>query len=166
MRYITLAIAFLICTAADAQIIRAEPFYVISETITKCFPAWDKSPYDTTDITATLNCVAALGGGIDTSFTTFGSISGTSKYYGGVLAPNGKIYCTPFNATSVLVIDPETNTTSTFGSISGTSKYPGGVLAPNGKIYCVPFNATSVLAIGAGTTLDPDFPLSRIFNKF
>jgi hypothetical protein len=36
--------------------------------------------------------------------STFGSLSGTSKWYGGVLAPNGKIYGIPSNSTTVLVI--------------------------------------------------------------
>ena len=36
--------------------------------------------------------------------TTFGSLSGTYKWYGGVLAPNGKIYGIPYNSTTVLEI--------------------------------------------------------------
>jgi hypothetical protein len=31
------------------------------------------------------------------------------KWYGGVLAPNGKIYGIPWNSTSVLIIDPKSN---------------------------------------------------------
>lgn len=38
------------------------------------------------------------------SYSSFGSISGTSKYFGGVLAPNGNIYCVPLDAESILVI--------------------------------------------------------------
>ena len=34
-----------------------------------------------------------------------------NSWYGGVLAPNGKIYCVPSSASSVLIIDPATNTT-------------------------------------------------------
>ena len=34
----------------------------------------------------------------------------TGGYEGGVLAPNGKIYCVPNTATSVLIIDPATDT--------------------------------------------------------
>ena len=36
-----------------------------------------------------------------------------NNWYGGVLAPNGKIYCIPSSATSVLIIDPATGTTDT-----------------------------------------------------
>ena len=32
--------------------------------------------------------------------------NGGSKWDDGVLAPNGKIYCMPFNSESVLIIDP------------------------------------------------------------
>jgi streptogramin lyase len=55
---------------------------------------------------------------------------------GGVLAPNGMIYFTPYNATQILQLDPTTDITSLIGSIyNGTSKWHGGVLAPNGMIY-------------------------------
>lgn len=38
--------------------------------------------------------------------STFGSLSGTVSWDGGVLAPNGCIYGIPFNSTTVLKIDP------------------------------------------------------------
>ena len=79
------------------------------------------------------------------NFQLFGSFSGADKWIGGVLAPNGRIYCVPFNSTQVLEIDPETQTTQLFGSFSGTQKWAGGVLAPNGKINCVPRSSTQVL---------------------
>ena len=33
------------------------------------------------------------------------SLSGYSKYTGGVLAPNGKIYCVPHESTDILIIN-------------------------------------------------------------
>ena len=101
-------------------------------------------------------------------YTTFGSLSGTAKWVGGVLAPNGKIYGIPCNATTVLEIDPVTKTATTFGSLSsGTAKWDGGVLAPNGKIYGIPRNATTVLEIGPiYNSIDPNFALNPYFNKF
>jgi hypothetical protein len=83
-----------------------------------------------------------------------GNLTGTLKWYGGVLAPNGKIYCVPNSATEVLIIDPATNTTdrtSISTGLSGSNKWYGGVLAPNGKIYCVPRNAEEVLIIDPTT---------------
>ncbi len=79
--------------------------------------------------------------------TLFGSLSGTVKWQGGVLAPDGKIYGIPYNSTQVLEIDPVAKTTTLFGSLSGTAKWQGGVLAPNGKIYGIPFSSTQVLEI-------------------
>ena len=82
--------------------------------------------------------------------TTFGSVgSGTGKWWGGVLAHNGKIYCIPHASSTVLVIDPEKRTTYTFTcpttpSYNGINqRWAGGVLAPNGKIYGIPWNLAS-----------------------
>lgn len=61
------------------------------------------------------------------------------NYVCGALAPNGKIYCPPYNPGTILVLDPANNTsyTSTMGaSLSGTEKYTTCVLGPDGKIYC------------------------------
>lgn len=77
---------------------------------------------------------------------TFGSgrfpSFGAQDWEGGVLAPNGKIYCFPENATVALIIDPVTNTVTTFGGGSFTAnsnnKYQGSFLAANGKIYGAP----------------------------
>ena len=80
--------------------------------------------------------------------STFGSVGvGTSKWWGGVLAPNGKIYAAPSYSSSILEIDPIVGTAKTFGSISGNSKYAGAVLAKNGKIYCIPNTARNILEI-------------------
>jgi hypothetical protein len=101
------------------------------------------------------NFTAATAG--DSGFTVSttqsgsGTLSGGDKWYGGVLAPNGKIYGIPRNSTSVLVIDPATDTASTFGTLSGSFKWIGGVLAPNGKIYGIPRDSTSVLVIDPAT---------------
>jgi hypothetical protein len=97
------------------------------------------------------------GFAVTTTSNGSGSFSGTLKWAGGVLAPNGKIYGIPYNSTSVLVIDPVVGTATTFGSLSGNAaKWIGGVLAPNGKIYGIPFDSTSILAIdpavGTATT--------------
>lgn len=81
-----------------------------------------------------------IGGGIT------GSGPGSAGYFGGVLAPNGNIYCIPCNSTSVAVINLSTNalTSPVSGTAPGSVAYYGGVLAPNGMIYCIPANATSI----------------------
>lgn len=84
-----------------------------------------------------------------------------SKCYGGVLAPNGKIYCIPNNASCVPIITPNLTgsdtidlssiqniNTSTYPFIgSNDNKWRGGCLGPDGKIYCAPFNTSCVLII-------------------
>ena len=69
------------------------------------------------------------------------------KYYGGVLAPNGKIYCVPETTNTVGVINTETNTfyaVDISGTETGASKYREGALGPNGIIYFVPYNSDNL----------------------
>jgi len=78
--------------------------------------------------------------------------SQASKWFGGVLAPNGSIYFSPYSATSSLKINTTTNpeTISFIGSGSfGTPSlaWVGGALAPNNKIYMSPSNNTNVAVI-------------------
>ena len=40
------------------------------------------------------------------------TLTGTNKWYGGVLAPNGKIYGIPFNSTDILTITPDFSPTT------------------------------------------------------
>ena len=78
------------------------------------------------------------------------SLSGSAKWDGGVLGPDGKIYGIPRDSTDILIIDPVsgTATRSAMGaSLSGTSKFIGGALGPDGKIYGIPFNSSTVLII-------------------
>jgi hypothetical protein len=84
----------------------------------------------------------------------FGSIPGSNKYAGGVLASDGNIYCIPYNANNVLKIIPGDNPSYEIlfdGFIgSGSAKYVGGILAPDGNIYCIPHNANNILKIIPG----------------
>ncbi|MDR1883727.1 MAG: hypothetical protein LBR26_13225 [Prevotella sp.] len=82
------------------------------------------------------------------SYYFFGSI-GTSedKYSAIALAPNGKLYCPPLNASGILCIDPANDTYTTFGYFSGTYKYRSIALAPNGKLYCAPYDTNTILCI-------------------
>jgi len=86
--------------------------------------------------------------------TTMTGLVGTVKFYGGVLAPNGKIYCIPLQSNIVLIIDPQTNTydtTTLSGLTSGGFKWAGGVLATNGNIYGIPHNSSNVIIINPQT---------------
>jgi hypothetical protein len=75
----------------------------------------------------------------------------------------------PNNSTSVLIIDPTTDTaeTTSITGLTGDYKWYGACLAPNGKIYCVPYNSTSVLIVSPGFPTLPIAPLlSAYINKF
>jgi len=86
--------------------------------------------------------------------TNFGiDLSGTNKWRGGVLGLDGKIYCIPYTATDILVIDTIalTATRETFGlataALSAAAKWDGGVRTPDGRIFCAPYNSTTMLVI-------------------
>ena len=94
------------------------------------------------------------------------TLTGTNKWVGGVLGPDGKIYGIPNDATDILVIDPVAGTatrTAMGAPLTGTNKWHGGVLGPDGKIYGIPRNATDILR----TTLPVPTPFaySPYFNK-
>lgn len=94
------------------------------------------------------------------SCCTLGSFSrcGVDKWYGGVLARDGKIYCVPATADTVLCIDPVTCASETFGQVgTGECKWRSGVLALDGKIYGVPDSAEKILCID---------PVSRTTSTF
>lgn len=78
-----------------------------------------------------------------------------AKWAGGVLAPNGLIFCMPraIDPAGVLIINPFNNTVDYTTIVVPRSVAPGdwawtgGVLAPNGKIYGIPEAETKVLII-------------------
>jgi streptogramin lyase len=94
------------------------------------------------------------------SVSFFGSAPGGGAYYGAALAPNGKIYPIPHNATQFAVIDPDTETEFKFGTAPGGGAWSGGVLAPNGKIYGIPWNNPSLLVIDPDTNATKSIPVT------
>lgn len=80
----------------------------------------------------------------DVVTTPTGVYPGNSAYASGVLLPDGRVFCVPYNATSARIYDPATDTLSTpTGVYPGSSAYAGGVLLPDGRVFCVPRSATS-----------------------
>ena len=102
------------------------------------------------------------------------TLTGTNKWAGGVLAPNGKIYGIPNYSSNILIIDPVagTATRSNMGaSLPDTNTWAGGVLAPNGKIYGMPIETTNILQITPElNTSAVNIPIERCisayYNKF
>jgi hypothetical protein len=75
-----------------------------------------------------------------------------SCFYGGVLAPNGKIYGMPLTGGEILEIDPSNNTTKVIPVTGYTNEqWFGGVLGLNGKIYGMPRDG-KILEIDSSVT--------------
>ncbi len=113
------------------------------------------------DVQPILNTQAGLGVSTTATVTTIGNVSGAAspRWQGGVMAPNGKIYGIPRTSSSVLKIDPSTDSVSLFGSVgAGGEKWWGGVLAPNGKIYGIPASDSNVLVINPANDTTYTFP--------
>ncbi len=76
-------------------------------------------------------CLVMLDFALDEAITSkFGNYDGDDKWQAGVLAANGKVYCSPCNSNQVLVIYPLTNAAVDFGNYGGGWKWLAGVLAP------------------------------------
>ena len=70
------------------------------------------------------------------------------KYIGICAGPDGRLYCAPANASTMLVIDPEMRSLSFIaGAGSGGFKYSGICMAPNGVLHCAPYGAASILLL-------------------
>ena len=101
-----------------------------------------------------------------------GLSAGGSKFYGGTLGMDGKIYGVPRNAQKILIVDPETDGLDTIdlSGVTGFSdtgnQYSGAVLSPNGKIYFAPVNSNNVLILKTGLPKIPQWVLAPEFNKF
>ena len=95
------------------------------------------------------------------------------KWFGGVLAPNGNIYCFPRrNASSILVINTNNDTmTASVPTLGGFSINPsnegpfwGGCLAPNGKIYGAPTNGQTSPDVSLGQQFIEIDPSSNTYK--
>ena len=83
------------------------------------------------------------------------------KWLGGAIGIDGCIYGMPSDNSSILKIDPKTDTCLAFGStilsefINRKNKWQGGVLAPkDGCIYAIPSDANCVLKIDTNIVED------------
>jgi hypothetical protein len=92
------------------------------------------------------------------SFNTFnpnGSIalSGTVKYIGQCLTPNGLIFFAPFDDNDVLVYDTRNERAFKLGlNLSGSSRYGAAIYSPvTQKVYLIPYTAQNVAIIDPWT---------------
>jgi hypothetical protein len=115
----------------------------------KSFPLWFQDETKNANYTDEyFRCLKNLPIGSQTTSVGYISVSSDgNKWGGGVLAPNGYIYCAPWENTTILKINPVNDTQVGIGSFVGSLKYCGGVLASNGKIYFIPSSAAQVLVL-------------------
>ncbi|EGD74173.1 hypothetical protein PTSG_12411 [Salpingoeca rosetta] len=77
----------------------------------------------------------------------------TTRWAGGVVVDDGRILGVPFSASSVLTIQPTTNSVglvtsaASFDSTVMGARWFGGVEAEDGRIFAIPAAATSILVI-------------------
>jgi hypothetical protein len=80
----------------------------------------------------------------DTLTTPTGTYPGSGAFYGGVLLPDGRVFCVPPTPPPLAsTIRWQTTLTTPSGTYPGSAAFLGGVLLPDGRVFCVPHNSTS-----------------------
>ena len=103
----------------------------------------------------------------DTLTIPNGTYPGSGAFVGGVLLPNGRVFCVPHNSTTARIYDPVSNTLSTpNGTYPGSGAFVGGVLLADGRVFCVPRNSTTSRIYGGGGGFDINVSLSSYYNKY
>ena len=108
----------------------------------------------------------------DTTSTPAGTYPGNYAFAGGVLLPDGRVFCVPHNSTSARIYDPVANSVSTpAGTYPGSFAFEGGVLLSDGRVFCVPRNSTSARICSgdfssASFNFDPTTLRSAYLNKY
>lgn len=98
---------------------------------------------NTLDVTSIASINAAMSSGMH-----------QGKWSGGVKGPTGLIYAIPFNADSVLIINPTVNSwdVTTFRDLTTfPGKWAGGVISHTGHIVGIPHSFNSVLLLDPST---------------
>jgi hypothetical protein len=79
-------------------------------------------------------------------FTTSVSV-GSNRYYGGVLLPDGRVFCVPTQSANAIIYNPADNTVfyTSLSVNSSPEHYLGGVLLKDGRVFVVPYNASNAV---------------------
>jgi hypothetical protein len=146
-----------------------------ADVMAPSFDGWRDNPnpqVNNADFLTTLQSVTAanrargLASAVLTTPT--GAYPGSNAFVGGVLLPDGRVFCVPFNSTTARIYDPVTDTLTTpTGTYPGSGAFYGGVLLPDGRVFCVPRNSTSgaVANTRSHVWLDSNLTTSPFFNK-
>ena len=97
--------------------------------------------------------------------TPAGTYPAGGAFAGGVLLPDGRVFCVPRNSTTARIYDPITDTVTTpVGTYPGGNAFYGGVLLPDGRVFCVPYYSTTARIYG--NPLPSLLPLDRVINAY
>ena len=92
---------------------------------------------------------------------------GSNAFFGGVIAPNGKVIFVPAYSANVGIYDPIASTyTDGPAHGKGNFAFAGGVIAPNGKVIFVPYSSANVGILSTGLERPLATLLSPFINKF
>jgi hypothetical protein len=101
-------------------------------------PGWNDMGVALARMAAIVNSDPFAGQGTMTT-TAAGSFPGTDAYFGGILMPNGKVFCIPAgSAPNPRIYDPATDTVQISAAVFPSSACIGGALLRNGKVFCTP----------------------------
>ena len=105
----------------------------------------------------------------DTTTTPAGTYPGSGAFVGGVLLPDGRVFCVPYNSSTARIYNPVNDTVTTpAGTYPGSGAFYGGVLLPDGRVFCVPRNSTTARIYNpvndTVTTPAGTYPGSGAFN--
>lgn len=106
---------------------------------------------------------------VNESYTKYdtGEGTGNTLCIGTITGADGNIYGVPYNANTVLMLNPTTGVVSDFLTHGkGDEAYRGGTAAPNGNIYMAPYDADEILEIDplAGTSSFLTLPPNKYSN--
>ena len=101
----------------------------------------------------------------DTLTTPTGTYPGSGAFAGGVLMPDGRVFCVPRSSTTARIYNPSTDTLTTpTGTYPGSNAFAGGVLLPDGRVFCVPYASTTARIYGGA--LPSVLPNGRILSAY
>ena len=83
------------------------------------------------------------------------------KYKGAIYAPNGNIYCIPYDSNNILIINSNTLETKYITNVP-INGYSSGVIANNRKIYCAPNKPNNNKILVIDTNNDTIYYLSGL----
>ena len=89
----------------------------------------------------------------------------SNAFAGGVLLPDGRVFCVPYSSTTARIYNPSTDTLTTpTGTYPVSNAFWGGVLLPDGRVFCVPYSSTTARVYGGA--LPRVLPSGRILSAY